>query len=200
MSTRKHHEFVTEAIAELLSSGRIIQTQSKPRVVNPLSVSVQSTGKKRLILDLRYVNKCLEKRKIKYEDWKVAMLYFECDAYMFSFDLKSGYHHVEIFSEHQSFLGFAWKSSDSAQEHYYVFTVPPFGLSTAPYIFTKLLKPLEKRRRLLNIDIALFLDDGWSAKRIFSCVIVMPGKSNKISLIPGSFLMTISLCGNLPSR
>ena len=39
-STHKHREFVTEAIAELLSSGRIIQTPSKPRVVNPLSDSV----------------------------------------------------------------------------------------------------------------------------------------------------------------
>ena len=121
-STRKHHEFVTEAIVELLSSGRVIQTRSKPRVINLLSVSVQSTGKKRLILDLRYVNKCLEKRKIKYEDWKIAMLYFERDAYMFLFDLKSGYHHVEIFSEHQTFLGFSWKPSDSTQEKYYVFT------------------------------------------------------------------------------
>ena len=43
----------------------------------------------------------------------------------------------------------------------------PFGLSTAPYIFTKLLKPLETRWRLLNIDIALFLDDGCSAEKNF---------------------------------
>ena len=26
--------------------------------------------------------------------------YFEKDAYMFSFDLKSGYHHIEIAFEH----------------------------------------------------------------------------------------------------
>ena len=43
----------------------------------------------------------------------------------------------------------------------------PFGLSTAPYIFAKLLKPLETRWRLLNIDIVLFLDDGWSAEKNF---------------------------------
>ena len=87
---------------------------------------------------------------------------------MLSFDLKSGYHHVEIFSEHQKFLlSFAWKSSNGTQENDCVCTVLPFGLSTAPYIFTKLLKPLKTLWRLLNIDIALFLDDGCIAEKNF---------------------------------
>ena len=63
---------------------------------------------------------------------------------MFSFDLKSAYHHVEISQEYQTYLGFSWKTSNSGDEIFYVFTVLPFGLSTAPYVFTKLLKPLEK--------------------------------------------------------
>jgi hypothetical protein len=161
-SAERNKEFVDQAVNELLMSGRIVQTDSAPHVLNPLSVSVQANGKKRLILDLRYVNECLEKCRIKYEDWKVAMIYFEREAHMFSFDLKSGYHHVEIFPPHQTYLGFAWKFQDSLHEKYYVFTVLPFGLSTAPYIFTKLLKPLEKRWRYLGINIAIFLDDGWA--------------------------------------
>ena len=39
-----------------------------PDVVNPLSVSVQSSGKKRLILDLRHVNFFVSKSKIKFDD------------------------------------------------------------------------------------------------------------------------------------
>jgi hypothetical protein len=132
-----------------------------PLCVNPLSVSVQQNGKKRLILDLRHVNKCLLKQKVKYEDWKVALAYFAKDAYMFSFDLKSGYHHVEISEQHQTFLGFSWRKPDFNGEVFYVFTVLPFGLSTAPYIFTKLLKPLEKHWRSQGICIAIFLYDGW---------------------------------------
>ena len=42
-----------------------------------------------------------------------------------------------------------------------MFTVLPFGLSIAPYIFTKCLKPLEKYWRFNGVNIALFLDDGW---------------------------------------
>ena len=42
-----------------------------------------------------------------------------------------------------------------------MFTVLPFGLSSAPYIFAKCLKPLEKYWRFNGVNIALFLDDGW---------------------------------------
>ena len=164
-SAEKHKSFVDEAVAELLQSGRIVETVGRPHVLNPLSVSVQPNGKKRLILDLRYVNNYLDKLRIKYEDWKVAMLYFERNAYMFSFDLKSGYHHVEIFQHHQTYLGFVWKCPQSQRDKFYVFTVLPFGLSVAPYVFTKLLKPLEKRWRHLGICIAIFLDDGWSVEK-----------------------------------
>ena len=45
-----------------------METKVPPRVVNPLSVSVQANGKKRLVLDLRYVNKFLGKMHVKYED------------------------------------------------------------------------------------------------------------------------------------
>ena len=138
-STRVH---VDQAIFELVISGRVRIVNEQPLVVNPMSaVSVQQNGKKRLILDLRHVNKCLLKQRVKYEDWKVALAYFAREAYMF--DSKSGYH-VEISEHHQSFRGFSLRPPDSEGETFYVFTVLPFELSTTPYVFTKLLKPLEK--------------------------------------------------------
>ena len=63
---------------------------------------------------------------------------------MFSFDLKSGYHHIEIAEEHQTYLGFSWNLQGSQSSRYFVFAVLPFGLSTAPCIFTKCVRPLEK--------------------------------------------------------
>ena len=110
-SSLSHVEFVEETIQDLVESGRVVETKVPPRVVNSLSVSVQANGKKKLILDLRYVNKFLRKMHVKYEDWKRAMSYFARGAYMCSFELKSGYHHVEIFEGHQTYLGFSWKHS-----------------------------------------------------------------------------------------
>ena len=69
-------DFVEQAILELLQSDRVIEISEPAFVVNPLSVSVQATGKKRLILDLRHVNQYIVKAKIKYKDWKVGLKYF----------------------------------------------------------------------------------------------------------------------------
>ena len=112
-SARLHANFVDQAVLELVNSGRVCRVDKQPFIVNPLSVSIQPCGKKRLILDLRHVNRSLIKQRIKYEDWKIAMAYFAKDSYMFSFDLKSGYHHIEISQDHQTFLGFCWRAKRS---------------------------------------------------------------------------------------
>ena len=72
----EHAEFVESALEVLCQYGRVIRCALPPYVINPLSVSVQVNGKKRLILDLRYVNRHLQKKRIKYEDWKVATYLF----------------------------------------------------------------------------------------------------------------------------
>ena len=78
----------------------------QPYIVNPLSVSVQPSGKKRLILDLRHVNLHVFIRKFRCEDISVALQIFSKGFYLFKFDLKSGYHHVEIFPDHRKYLAF----------------------------------------------------------------------------------------------
>lgn len=58
-SAKKNKLFVKEAVLELLYSDRVIEGDTIPHVVNPLSVSVKSSGNKHLILILRYVNQYL---------------------------------------------------------------------------------------------------------------------------------------------
>ena len=57
---------------------------------------------------------------------------------------------------------FSWDFGTGV-DRYFQFTVLPFGLSSAPFIFTKLLKPLEAPWRGQGIPIALFFDDGIGA-------------------------------------
>ena len=103
-SALQYAEFVYEAILELV----VEVAKSHLKIINPLSVSVQSCGKKRLILDLRYVNQNVFKQKFKFEDWRVALDFFEKACFFTKFKLKSGYHHLDIFPEHQPYLGFSW--------------------------------------------------------------------------------------------
>ena len=48
-----------------------------------------------------------------------------------------------------------------------MFTVLPFGLSTGPYIFTKVIRPLVKHWRSKAIRIVVYLDDGLGASSTF---------------------------------
>ena len=47
---------------------------------------------------------------------------------------------------------------------FFMFTVLPFGLSSALYIFTKLLRPLVKHWRSQGIRVVVYLDDGFDVE------------------------------------
>ena len=110
-------------------------------ICNPLSVVESTSGKKTLVLDLRYVNEFLWKDKFKYEDIQTAIQMIEKGDYAIIFDLKSGYHQVDIHVDYWQYLGFSSKGENGVIV-YYIFRVLPFGLATAPFVFTKLLKQL----------------------------------------------------------
>ena len=96
-SAVENSTFVQENILELLTTGRVVEVPDTPHICSPLSVVESSSGKKRLVLNLRHLNLFLWKQKFKYEDLRVAMLLLEKNDFL---DLKSGYHHVDIAHEH----------------------------------------------------------------------------------------------------
>ena len=100
--------FVQQSVEELVDSGCVQSVVDLPYICSPLSVVENSVGKKRLVINLRHLNRFLWKQRFKYEDLRVAMLLFERGDFLFSFDLKSGYHHVEIAKIHTKYLGFSW--------------------------------------------------------------------------------------------
>ena len=157
-SVLKNVDLVAEAIKELEANRCVERVDKQPHICSPLSVVENGKGKYRLVINLRYLNQFLWKDKFKYEDIRIAMLMFQKDDYMFSFDLKSGYHHVEIYEPHRRYLGFQWFSEGRVQ--FFVFTVLPFGLATACYAFTKLLRPLVKYWRMQGLRAIIYLDDG----------------------------------------
>ena len=133
---------------------------------------------------MRYINLHIYKHKFRCEDLHTIKNVFSKDFFVFSFDLKSGYHHVGIFPDHQKYLAFSW---DFGKGHarYFQFTVLPFGLSSAPFIFTKLLIPLETHWRSQGIPRAIFFDDGVGA-----------GSSLEVAKINSSLVRSdLSQCG-----
>ena len=83
---------------------------------------------------------------------------------MSAFDLKAGYHHIEVAREHQKLLRFGY-TDDAGKERYFKFIVLPFGLATAGLIFTKVLREIMKVWRGQCIQAVCFLDDGLQANQ-----------------------------------
>ena len=65
---------------------------------------------------------------------------------------------MDIHESCWKYLGFRWDIED--KETYFVFKVLPFGLSSACYFFTKLLRPLVKFWRGHGLKVVIYLDDG----------------------------------------
>ena len=107
-SAISHSDFVSTAIQDLVKSGCVLNVPFKPYIVSPLSVAVNSSEKKRLILDLSLLNTYLLKEHFKFEDWRIAQDFVLPGGYMFKFDITSAYHHIDIHPEFQKFLGFSW--------------------------------------------------------------------------------------------
>ena len=70
-----------------------------------------------------------------------------------SLDLKDAYLHVPIHANHQMFLQFIYQNIT------YQFRCLPFGLSTAPRVFTRITKVLAAALRRQHVRLYIYLDD-----------------------------------------
>ena len=100
-------EFVSR---DLLAGGYVERSSESPTLCSPLSVVISGASEKQLGVNLWHVNQYRWKQKFKYEDLRVAMTMFSKGELMFTFDLKSGYHQVEIVKHYKRFLGFHWNN------------------------------------------------------------------------------------------
>ena len=107
-SALKHSKFVEDSIGDLVWSRCVRESMSCPIVCSPLLVVENAKGKLRLIIDLCYVNQFLNQYKFKYEGLDLISSLFRKGDFVFTFDLRSGYHHIDIHEESQPYLGFSW--------------------------------------------------------------------------------------------
>ena len=153
----EHEDFALKELLSLVKKGRIVLTNEKPYIVNPLSVAVQR-NKNRLILDCSYLNGYVEAPRFKYEDATDALAYFKKDIFMFKWDLKDGYHQIRVHDDFKKYMGLKFKYKGITYYGYY--NVFPFGLKDIPYLFTKIFRVLIRHWRSDAMHVLKFLDDG----------------------------------------
>ena len=97
---------------------------------------------------------CIATFNFRYENPETAHKHLNIGNFIFTFDLKSAYHHVLLHEEHRKFLGFKFNNK------IYEFCVLPFGISCTSFIFTKICKVLVNKWRAAGQKVFLYLDDG----------------------------------------
>jgi hypothetical protein len=110
-------------------------------------------GSMRPILNLKRLNRFMEYHRFKMESLNTVIRAVQPGMYMATLDLKDAYLHVPIASSHWKYLRFAFKGT------IYQWRVVPFGLTSAPRIFTRVVKPLIAVLRSRGILVHVYLDD-----------------------------------------
>ncbi|GLC39197.1 hypothetical protein PLESTM_000862900 [Pleodorina starrii] len=147
--------FVTESVEALLAAGAVRQVSARPRVVNPLNAipKPRQPGKFRLLLDLRYVNQYVYCPKFKFEKLTDLEQIFQPNDLLISADLTNSYWQLRMREDACDYLGFEWDG------RFYVFTVLPFGLVSAPWAFSKLMREFSAYLRGKGFRLINYLDD-----------------------------------------
>ena len=145
--------FVSGCVKELLAVGAAKKWPHRPKVVNPLNVVPKKNGKLRLILDQRHVNEFLKVPKFKFEKLRDLESFVTPGDNMIGIDLTNGYWQVPMHPDYFEYMGFEWEGE------FYVFCVLPFGLSSAPWCFAKVMKAFCGHLRGSGVKVLNYLDD-----------------------------------------
>lgn len=152
--SHKEIKIFSQAITELRAKGAISRCQPvKGQFISSYFLIDKSNGDKRFILNLKKLNKFLSPPHFKLENLKTAQALIWKNCFMTSIDLKDSYFLIPISKSHRKYLRFFF------QGILYEFNCLPFGLSVAPYVFTKLLKPVMHLIRSKGIRSVNYLDD-----------------------------------------
>ena len=141
-------------IKNLLKKGVIEESiHEEDEFVSCIFTRPKKNGGLRIILNLSELNKYMEYQHFKMDNLQTVTQLVTKNCCMASIDLKDAYYSVPIHSNSRKYLKFIW------QNQLFQFKVLPNGLSSAPRLFTKILKPVFATLRTRGIKVIGYLDD-----------------------------------------
>ena len=141
-------------IQKLISKGPIIPvTPTKSQFISNIFTRPKKSGGFRTIINLKRLNRHLKKRHFKMEHVPTILPLIKRNAFMTSIDLQDAYFSLPIAKRHRKYLRFIWRGT------LYEFQCLCFGLSLAPFYFTKAMKPIFPQLRREGIHCGHYIDD-----------------------------------------
>ena len=152
-----HANHLDADISALLAAGAIKECRpDELTVVSPLNVVPKpGSSKLRTILDLRHVNAYVDCPRFQYEELRSLRWLAQPNDWQFSLDLAAGYWQIDTHSDAWPYLGCSWRG------RYFYFKVLPFGLTSAPWCFTKVMRVVVEEIRSRGVPVLPYIDDFW---------------------------------------
>lgn len=139
----------------------LLEKQAVERVHDPCSPGFYSrlflvqkkSGSWRPVIDLKVFNTFLVKPTFKMETPAFIRRSIKPMQWGVSLDLEDAYFHVPIHPNYRKYLRFSFRGQ------VYQFRAMPFGLATAPRVFTKLMAAVSAHLRLHGVQLLQYFDD-----------------------------------------
>jgi hypothetical protein len=150
--SRQQKELWDQEIVSLFRKGATVKAVG-PGFISSIFLIPKKTGGHRPIINLKNLNKFLVDHPFKMEGISTIRHTVREGDWLAKLYLKDAYLTVPVFEGHRKFLRFVWRESC------YEFVALPFGLSSAPWAFTKLLRVVVAYLRKNRLRLIIYLDD-----------------------------------------
>lgn len=141
-------------IEELLRKAAIrVVAPCQGQFLSKLFAVPKKGGACRPVVNLKPLNRFIIKKHFKMENASMIRDLLKEGDWMTSIDLKDAFLSVPIHPDDKKYLRFQWR------KELYEFNCLPFGLTSAPRVFTKLLRPVMAVLRTQGIRCMVFIDD-----------------------------------------
>ena len=182
---QEQYDFVASSVHTLLSRGVISEWKAEwgePKVISPLKVVPKKPDTFRLILDLSEMNYYLSFPKFKYDHINQVRDRFRQGYFLFCWDLKDGYWHVDLHPDFWTYMVFEWEGK------LYYWLVMPFGCAPACWVFTMIIRALISHCRLYGLKCLSYIDDGLGGDWPYEQAVKMSKLVQKVFVSAGFIL------------
>ena len=141
---------LNQSAQELRNKGAIEPAPLTPGFYSRLFLVTKATGEWRPIIDLSSLNVFVHCPSFTMETPRSILGALQQGQWLTSLDLKDNYFHMGINPADRRYLRFCHNGTA------WQFTVLPFGLSTSPRVFTKILKPVLAYAHLHRVNLHMY--------------------------------------------